>query len=112
METNYLGSLALSRKISGFRAAVCSVSLLRVSCGASAPKAGPGRVARVPVVELKRIAVETVRARLAAAGQMRDELSDREAIEGHVESIIVRPNAVDVTGPVACGAPLCPALAL
>jgi hypothetical protein len=27
---------------------------------------------------------------------MRDELSDREAIEGYVERIIVRPDAVDI----------------
>jgi site-specific DNA recombinase len=59
-------------------------------------KQDAGRVARVPAVELERIVVEAVRARLAAAGQMRDELSDREAIEGYVERIIVRPDAVDI----------------
>jgi site-specific DNA recombinase len=59
-------------------------------------KQDAGRAARVPAVELERIVVEAVRARLAAAGQIRDELSDREAIEGYVERIIVRPDAVDV----------------
>jgi site-specific DNA recombinase len=59
-------------------------------------KQDAGRVARVPAVELERIVVEALRARLAAAGQIRDELSDREAIEEYVERIVVRPDAVDI----------------
>jgi site-specific DNA recombinase len=59
-------------------------------------KQDAGSVARVPAVELEKIVVEAVRTRLVAAGQMRDELSDREAIEGYVERIIVRPDAVDI----------------
>jgi site-specific DNA recombinase len=59
-------------------------------------KPDAGRVARVPAVELERIVVEAVRARLAAAGEMRDEVSDREAVEGYVERIIVRSDAVDI----------------
>jgi site-specific DNA recombinase len=59
-------------------------------------KQDAGSVARVPAVELERIVVEAVRARLAAAGHIRDELSDREAIEGYVERVIVRPDAVDI----------------
>ncbi len=59
-------------------------------------KQDAGRVARVPATELERIVVEAVRNRLAAAGQMGDELSDREAIEGYVERIIVRPDAIDI----------------
>jgi site-specific DNA recombinase len=59
-------------------------------------KQDAGRVARVQAAELERIVVEAVRARLAAAGQMCDGLSDREAIEGCVERIIVRPDAVDL----------------
>jgi site-specific DNA recombinase len=59
-------------------------------------KQDAGRVARVPAIELEKIVVKAVRAQLVAAGQMRDELSDREAIEGSVERIIVRPDAVDI----------------
>jgi hypothetical protein len=59
-------------------------------------KQDAGQVARVPAVELEKLVVEAVRSRLVAAGQMRDELSDREAIEGYVERIIVRPDAVDI----------------
>jgi site-specific DNA recombinase len=59
-------------------------------------KQNAGRVARVPAIELEKIVVEAVRARLAAAGQMHDEVSDREAVEGYVERIIVRPDAVDI----------------
>jgi site-specific DNA recombinase len=59
-------------------------------------KQDAGRVPRVPAIELEKIVVEAVRARLAATGQMRDELSDREAVEGYVERIIVRPDAVDI----------------
>jgi site-specific DNA recombinase len=55
-----------------------------------------GRVARVPAVELEKIVVEALRTRLAAAGQMRHERSDREAIERYVERIIVRPDAVEI----------------
>jgi site-specific DNA recombinase len=54
------------------------------------------RVTRVPAIDLEKIVVEAVRTRLAAAGQMRDELSDREAIDGYVERIIVRPDAVEI----------------
>jgi site-specific DNA recombinase len=53
------------------------------------------RVARVPAIELEKLVVEAVRARLAP-GQTRDELSDREAVERYVERIIVRPDAVDI----------------
>jgi site-specific DNA recombinase len=59
-------------------------------------KQDAGRVARVPATELEKLVVEAVRARLAAAGQAGDEFSDREAIEGHVERIIVRPDAVEM----------------
>jgi site-specific DNA recombinase len=59
-------------------------------------KQDAGRVARVPAVELEKIAMEAVRARLAAAGRMHDELSDRQVIEGCVERIIVRPDVVDI----------------
>jgi site-specific DNA recombinase len=59
-------------------------------------KQDAGRVARVSAVELEKLVVEAVRARLAAASPMRDELSDRDAIEGYVERIIVRPDAVDI----------------
>jgi site-specific DNA recombinase len=59
-------------------------------------KQDAGRVARVPAIELEKIVVEAVRARLVADGQMHDELSDREAIETQVERIIVRPDAVEI----------------
>jgi site-specific DNA recombinase len=55
-----------------------------------------GSVTRVPAVELEKIVVEAVRAGLTAAGQMRDQLSAREAIEQYVERIIVRSDAVDI----------------
>jgi site-specific DNA recombinase len=42
-------------------------------------KQDAGRVARVPALELEKIVVEALRTRLAAAGQMRHERSDREA---------------------------------
>jgi site-specific DNA recombinase len=58
-------------------------------------KQDAGPVARVPAIELEKIVVEAVRAR-SAAGQMRDELSDREAIERYVEQVIVRPDAVNI----------------
>jgi site-specific DNA recombinase len=47
-------------------------------------KQDAGPVARAPAIELEKIVVEAVRAR-SAAGKMRDELSDREAIERYVE---------------------------
>jgi site-specific DNA recombinase len=55
-----------------------------------------GTVARVPAAELEKIVVEAVRARCAALGQLRDDLSDRELIDSHVERLIVRPSAIDV----------------
>jgi site-specific DNA recombinase len=55
-----------------------------------------GAVARVPAAELEKIVVEAVRTRCAAAGQPRDELSDRELIDSHVQRLIVRPSAIDV----------------
>jgi site-specific DNA recombinase len=55
-----------------------------------------GTVARVPAAELEKIVVEAVRARCAASGQLYNNLSDREIIDGHVERVIVRPNAIDV----------------
>jgi site-specific DNA recombinase len=59
-------------------------------------KQDAGGVARVPAVELEKIVVEAVRARLSPAGQMRDGVSHREAIEGYVERIIVRPDSVEI----------------
>jgi site-specific DNA recombinase len=59
-------------------------------------KGEAGTVTRVPATELEKNVVEAVRARLAATGQTRDELSDREAIEQYVERIVVRSGAVDI----------------
>jgi site-specific DNA recombinase len=59
-------------------------------------KSEAGTVARAPATELEKIVVEALRARLAATGRTRDELSDREAVETYVERIIVRPDAVEL----------------
>jgi site-specific DNA recombinase len=59
-------------------------------------KQDAGRVERVPAVELERIVVKAVRARVVSADQLSSDLSDRQAIDSHVERVIVRPNAVDV----------------
>jgi site-specific DNA recombinase len=59
-------------------------------------KQDAGRVARVPAVELEKMVVEAVRARVESAGQLGNDLSDRQVIDSHVERVIVRPTAVDV----------------
>jgi hypothetical protein len=58
-------------------------------------KQGAGRVARVPAIEVEKIVIEAVRARLAAAGHIRDELSDREAIFAEFETNLRRERQLE-----------------
>jgi hypothetical protein len=55
-----------------------------------------GTVARVPAAELEKIVVAAVRTQCAASGQLSDGFSDREIIDGQVERVIVRANAIDL----------------
>jgi hypothetical protein len=45
---------------------------------------------------LEKLVVEAVRARTQAGAKLDNGFSDREVIDGYVERIVVRPNAIDI----------------
>ena len=61
-------------------------------------KAEAGSVARVPAVEIEQLVLEAIRKHHASMGETEDPaiIADRDLIERHVDSVIVKPQALDV----------------
>jgi site-specific DNA recombinase len=61
-------------------------------------KAEAGSVARVPAIEIEQLVLEAIRKHHASMGETEGPaiITDRDLIERHVDSVIVKPQALDV----------------
>src|ERR1700736_1361284 len=59
-------------------------------------KAEAGSVARVPAPEIENLVLDGVRRHLALTAEHPTAIADRDLIERHVESVIVKPQALEV----------------
>ena len=61
-------------------------------------KAEAGSVARAPAIEIEQLVLEAIRKHHASRGETEGpaRVADRDLIERHVESVIVKPQALDV----------------
>jgi site-specific DNA recombinase len=68
-------------------------------------KAEAGSVARVPAPEIENLVLDGVRRHLASTAEHPTAIADRDLIERYVDSVIVKPQALDVRLVLASEAP-------
>jgi site-specific DNA recombinase len=68
-------------------------------------KAEAGSIARVPAPEIEKLVLDGVRRHLASTAEHPTAIADRDLIERHVESVFVKPQALDVRLILASEAP-------
>jgi hypothetical protein len=70
-------------------------------------KKDAGRVTRVPAVQLERLIVEAIRAKVQPETEPKGDPSDRAIVDRHVARIIARPDSIDIElrEPTAAPAP-------